>query len=160
MALINFNAKSVDLGPDDTSDGYDPIPSGKYTAQILESRLVKTSSGNGHYLELTWQIAEGPYQRRLVWDHLNIDNPSANTVEIAKKDLAKICRAFGLEGFSDSSELHGMPCEIRVTTRKGDKGYSDKNEVKGYYALESKTTQAPAVAATQSPPWPTNPPRF
>ena len=161
MALINFNAKEIALPAESSGDSYDPIPDGEYTAQIVESRLAPTNSGNGHYLELTWRINEGPYERRLVWDLLNIDNPSADTVERAKKDLARICRALGLDFFADSSELHGMPCLIKVATRPASNGFDAKNQVKSYRALELGEKSAPASSgAPAAPPWQTSQPPF
>lgn len=161
MALINFNAKEVNLPAETTGESYDPIPDGEYIAQIIESRLAATNSGNGHYLELTWRINEGPYERRLIWDLLNIDNPSQDTVDRAKKDLARICRAFGIDFFADSSELHGMPCLIKVSTRPASNGFDAKNVVKFYRALESGEKAAPAkTAAPSAPPWQTSQPPF
>ena len=63
MALLNFNADEV--AP---STSHDPIPAGKYQAVITDSELKMTKSGTGSYLELTFEITDGEFEKR---------NPSA-----------------------------------------------------------------------------------
>ena len=63
MSTINFNANEVE-----PSTGYDPIPAGKYQAVITESEMKPTRTGNGQYLQLEFEIIEGEYKNRKVWD--------------------------------------------------------------------------------------------
>ena len=63
MSTINFNANEVE-----PSTGYDPIPAGKYQAVITESEMKPTKTGNGQYLQLEFEIIEGEYKNRKVWD--------------------------------------------------------------------------------------------
>jgi hypothetical protein len=61
-SLQGFNANDVD-----PSTEYEPIPSGKYLAMIIESETKPTKSGKGSYLQLTFQVLEGDYKNRIVW---------------------------------------------------------------------------------------------
>ncbi len=63
-----------------------PIPAGKYLAVITESEMNPTSQGQATLLQLTFQIIEGEYQNRLLWARLNLDNPNAVAVQIARAD--------------------------------------------------------------------------
>lgn len=148
MANLNgFNANEVD-----PAVGFDPIPAGKYLAIITESEMKPTKAGTGQYLQLTFQVLDGPYKGRLVWARLNLDNPSDMAVKIARAELSSICRAVGVLAPKDSLELHDLPLTITVgCMKRGDTGEMT-NEIKGY---ESRQQAAPAsVAATGStPPW-------
>ena len=133
---------------------FDPIPAGKYIAAITESEIKPTKNGSGHYLELTFDILDGQYKGRKVWARLNIDNPNATAVRIARGELFSICRAVGVMQPQDSIELHNLPLSIKVTCKKRDDTGEITNEVKGY---EAKATAAgrPQQAQTNdtTPPW-------
>ena len=88
--LTGFNADNVEPMSD-----FDPIPAGKYTAIITGSEMKDTKSGNGSYLELTFQVIEGEYKNRLLWARLNVDNPNELTVKIARAQLAAIPSPIG-----------------------------------------------------------------
>ena len=70
--LRGFDANDVEPSAD-----LEPIPAGKYQAVITESEMKPTKAGNGHYLQLAFQIIEGEYRNRFVWARLNLDNPNA-----------------------------------------------------------------------------------
>ncbi len=86
--LNGFDATTVEPTTD-----YDPIPAGKYLAVITDSEMKSTKSGNGEYLELTFQIIEGEFKNRNQWARLNLDNPNPKAVQIAQGELSAICRA-------------------------------------------------------------------
>ena len=58
--LTGFDANQIEP----TSD-FEPLPAGKYVAMITESELRPTKSGVGNYLQLTFEIIEGPCKGRL-----------------------------------------------------------------------------------------------
>ncbi len=103
MAILNFNADEV--AP---STSLDPIPAGKYQAVITDSELKMTKSGTGSYLELTFEIISGEYEKRKLWARLNIRNNNQKAVEIAQRDLSAICHAVNVLHPQDSSELHQL----------------------------------------------------
>src|SRR5262245_3054907 len=99
--LNGFNANDVD-----PNFAFEAIPAGKYLAVITESEMKPTKAGVGQYLQFTFQVLEGEYKGRLVWSRLNLDNPNATTVKIARAELSAICRAIGVPAPKDSAELH------------------------------------------------------
>lgn len=151
MALLNFNADEV--AP---STSLDPIPAGKYQAVITDSELKMTKSGTGSYLELTFEITDGEFEKRKLWARLNIRNSNQKAVEIAQRDLSAICHAVNVLHPQDSSELHDKPMTIVVRLVKGQDG-EDRNEIKGYGPAESAAEVTPAPAAKKNnsaaPPW-------
>lgn len=114
MANLNgFDARQVD-----PAEGFDPIPAGKYLAVITETEMKDTKKGGGQYLQLTFQIIDGPFKGRYVWARLNLKNSNPTTVQIARGELSAICRAVGVMTPSDSAELHNLPLVISVRQKR------------------------------------------
>jgi len=88
--LRGFDANQVEPSSD-----IDPVPAGKYLAVITESEMKPNKAGTGHYLQLTFAIIEDEHKGRFLWARLNLDNPNAVAVAIAKAELSAICRAVG-----------------------------------------------------------------
>lgn len=147
--LRGFDANTVEPNGD-----FEPIPAGKYLAVITESELKPTKAGTGHYLQLTFQVIEGPYQNRLLWARLNIDNANAQARKIAQGELSAICRAVGVLAPNDSVELHNLPLVVHVRCKKRTDTGEIVNEVKGYSKKDSPPSPAAAApAANSTPPW-------
>jgi hypothetical protein len=147
--LRGFDAIQVEPSTD-----FDPIPAGKYLAVITDSELKPNKAGTGSLLQLTFQIIEGQFQNRLLWARLNLDNPNATAVQIARADLSAICRAVGVLAPRDSVELHNLPLVIHVRCKKRTDTGEITNEIKGYSKKE--TPLPPAVTAPvagTTPPW-------
>ncbi|MDD5698890.1 MAG: DUF669 domain-containing protein [Victivallaceae bacterium] len=146
MATLNFNAHEVE-----PSVAFEAVPAGKYIAVIVDSEIKQTKSGNGNYLELTFEITEGEYKGRKVWARLNIDNPNADAVKIARGELSAICRAVNVMTPNDSVDLHNLPLEINVKCKKRDNSDEISNEIKGYAAKSVPVTSS--EPRQQSAPW-------
>lgn len=145
--LGNFDASEVEPSSD-----FGAIPPGRYEAIVTATEWRDTSSGNGRYLKLTLQVVGGPHDGHVLFDNLNLENPSEKAVQIARGTLSRICRAVGVMKPRDSEDLHGLPLVVRVENET----YEGQmyNRVKGYYAKDggeekkpSKASPAPAQAA-------------
>ena len=147
--LNNFNANEVE-----PTSSFEPIPAGKYLAAITESEMKPTKNGSGKYLQLKFTIIEGEYKNRVLWARLNLENPNATAVKIARAELSAICHATGVMTPRDSIELHNLPMVISVKCRKrGDSGELD-NEIAGYAKREMAASQPPQAPAASAPaPW-------
>jgi hypothetical protein len=146
--LRGFDANQVEPSSD-----FEPIPAGKYQAVITDSEMKPTKNGTGNYLQLAFQIIDGAFKNRLLWARLNLDNPNATAVQIARAELSAICRAVGVLAPSDSAELHNLPLVIHVRCKKRPDTGELTNEIKGYAKKEipSPTPQPAAVSTTA--PW-------
>jgi hypothetical protein len=148
MANLNgFNAANVDPATD-----FEPIPAGRYLAIISNSEMKPTKSGSGTYLELCFQLIDGPFKNRLLWSRLNLSNPNNQAVQIAQGELSAICRAVGVMQPKDSAELHNLPLQISVKCKKREDTGDVVNEIKGYAKKEAPTGQ-PQQETTSTPPW-------
>lgn len=155
LSAYNFNAEEVE-----PSSSFDPIPAGWYTAIISASEMKATRDGYGEYLSLTLQVIEGQYENRLVFARLNLKNANDKAVDIARKDLAAICRAVGVMSPQGSEQLHDIPLMIKVKVRAASGEYEASNDIGGYKAAEGANltptpkTQTPPPAATPAKkPW-------
>ena len=148
MAILNgFDASKVEPTTD-----FDPIPAGKYLAVITSSEMKPTKSGNGSFLELCFQILDGPYKNRMLWSRLNLSNPNELAVKIAQGELSAICRALGVLTPRDSAELHNLPLQISVKCKRRENDGEIYNEIRGYARKEAATGQ-PQQETTNTPPW-------
>ena len=153
--LRGFDANDVEPSTD-----FEPIPPGKYPAVITESEMKANKAGTGHYLQFTFEILDGEHKGRYLWARLNLDNPNATAVQIAKAELSAICRAVGVLAPNDSSDLHDLPLVIHVKCKKRPDTGEVGNEVKGYSPKSSPAEpppgQSPAPLANgkpSTPPW-------
>ena len=149
LSGYNFNAEEIE-----PSSSFDPIPAGWYQAIISNSEMKATRDGYGEYLSLTLQVIEGQYENRLVFARLNLKNANDKAVDIARKDLAAICRAVGVMSPQASEELHDIPLMIKVKVRPASGDYEASNDIGGYKAVEgANLTPAPKAASKpQTPP--------
>ena len=145
MATLNFNANEVE-----PSVGFEAIPAGKYQAVIVDSDMKPNKAGTGEYLQLEFEIIEGEYKNRKVWTRLNLNNPNADAVRMARADLSAICHAVNVIQPGDSVELHNLPLTITVKCRKTPDG-DIVNEIKGYAAKETASGNAAVPTATAAP---------
>ena len=148
MANLNgFDANQVE-----PTTSFEPIPAGKYLAAITESEMKPTKSGSGSYLQLTFTIVEGEHKNRVLWARLNLNNPNATAVKIARGELSAICRAVGVLQPKDSVELHNIPLLVTVKVKKREDTGELTNEIKGYEP-KSAAAGAPQQATDSTPPW-------
>lgn len=132
MAAINFNAEEIEPQAD-----FAPIPVGEYTVIISASEMKDNAKGTGKYLQIIFDVVEGQYKGRKVFDILNIQNANETAQQIAQRALSSICRAVGVMHPTDSEELHNIPLLIKVGIRPANEKYEESNIVKGYAACKT-----------------------
>ncbi|MCE9530366.1 MAG: DUF669 domain-containing protein [Planctomycetes bacterium] len=153
--LHGFDANRVEPSTD-----FDPLPAGKYLAVITETEMKPNKAGTGHFLQLTFQVIDGPFKNRFLWARLNLDNPNVTAVQIARAELSAICRAVGVLAPNDSVDLHNLPLVITVKCKKRTDTGELQNEIKGYTKKDSSPPVTPPTAGTTPapsangvPPW-------
>lgn len=151
MVQLNFNANEHE------PVSFDVMPVGDYEVVITSSEMKPTSTG-GQMLVLEFQVVNGDYQNRKLWDRLNLINNSANsakTMQIAKGTLSSICRAVGVLEPKDSAELHNKLLLAKVAVRPAHDGYDESNVIKSYKALPANPTDVDVpISPTPDQPWP------
>ena len=152
LSGYNFNAEEIE------PSSFDPIPAGWYKAIISASEMKATRDGYGEYLSLTLQVIEGQYENRLVFARLNLKNANDKAVDIARKDLAAICRAVGVMSPKASEELHDKPLMIKVKVRPAQGEYEASNDVGGYKSVDGVDFTPPKAPTPATPATPAKKP--
>jgi hypothetical protein len=149
MSIIDgFNANDVPETPQISSG---PIPEGDYEVEIDDTEEKSNKAGTGRYLQLTFRVISGPHAERKLWARLNLDNPSEKAVEIARRDLAAICRAVGLVQPKTITQFIGRRLIVTVAHRGNDPQYGPSAEIVRYHAAgEAPKKAAPKPAAKPS----------
>lgn len=127
MAQLNFDATQV--AP---AVGLDPVPAGWYNCIMEKSEMKPTKDGAGAYLECQYNIVDGQYAGRKLFDRLNLRNSNPQAQEIAFKTLSAIAHAVGVLHVADSQQLHNIPLKVRAKVRPADGQYEASNDVTGY----------------------------
>lgn len=113
------------------------LPPGEYRVQIIRSELKETRNG-GPVLSFTYEIREGAFQGRRVWDYLRLWHANPVTAEIAMRRLKSIATASGCPNpnyIADSSELHGREMRIKVSIRRDECG-NEYQSIRAYLPAE------------------------
>ena len=105
--------------------------------------LKPTKAGNGEYIELTIEIMDGEFSGRKIWERLNVNNPSEQTVQIARSQLNQLATALGQVPLKDTDQLLEIPFTLTLDIDRKD---NTRNRVMGY----SSASSAPRKAAKPS----------
>src|SRR5262249_32990300 len=144
---------------------FDVLPVGSYVAQITDASVVQPKSGNGYYIGLSWQITEGDYQGRYVFQNITFLHSSTQATTIGRRQFKDLCVATGIaEQVTDVEVFKFIPCTIKVGIEQDKQGvYPDKNRVSRILphepspkapqpaTAEAKPTPQPDTAGTASP---------
>jgi hypothetical protein len=133
---------------------FDNLPSGWYLAHAIEGTCAP--KGGGTQLNLTWEILEGQFEKRRVWQREWAAHSSPQSQEIGQRMIRTIGQAVGVGKVERPEDLMFKPVEIRVGLTKKEDGYEQRNEVKSarkHGAGASVGAAAPAAGAPASTPW-------
>lgn len=121
----------IDPNEVDTSGtDYDVIRNGKYPAHLIEYVEEPTKTGGVQHV-LTWEIIEGPYEKRRVWDRVNYKNGSDEARRLARVHYAKLATAVGEPQLRSLEQALFKPVMIDVAIDKDKTGeFKDKNVVR------------------------------
>jgi len=128
------------------------IPAGQYLAHITDSDIADLKSGNGQALKLTFEILDGQFKSRRVWENLNVVHTNEQAQGIAQSQLSAICRAVGVNKLEDTASLHFKPIKITVAIRPASGDFKESNTIKGFEPSNGVAPVAPPVAANHPAP--------
>lgn len=131
--MFNFDARTVQPWV-----GFELVPAGWAKVAIRKSNLKPNQAQNGDFLELQYEILEGPAKGKVVFDRFNMRNPSVEAVEIGYRKLASVCYCTGVLTISAQQQpdfvagpLHGIPFFVEIGVQKSQRG-TDMNVVTAY----------------------------
>lgn len=151
--IADFSRRADELPAQD----FDPIPEGKYTAEITGAEVKPTKDGTGQYINLKFSVTGPTHAGRVVFSIVNIQNKNQQAEEIGLRQLKELRTACGIASLRDTDELLGKMVRIKVKIQKSEQ-YGDKNTVAGFESVSGGTmpTGTPAsqpAASSSTPPW-------
>ena len=153
MANLGQTFNTDDL-PADSGGNFEPLPAGWYQVTVAGAELKTTKAGTGEYISVRYDVVAPTHQGRVVFGNLNIKNPNPKAEEIGRQQLGNLMRAIGLANVSDTDQLIGGNCSIKLSIRKSEQ-YGDNNDVKAWKAIDGGSVPTPAAKteAPSSAPW-------
>ena len=146
--LLNFDASKIEV-----NDSYDVIPDNTLVnAVITSSEWKETKDKTGGYLALKYEIIDGNYKGRIIFENVNLQNSNATAVKIAQETLAKISNAIGKVTVQNSEELHNIPMSLKLGVHPAQNGYEPSNKIKSYSKISGSVGAVTPQAETK-PPW-------
>ena len=148
MVQLNFKASEIQA---EAPRGI--IPPQWVVACIVESKWTDTKAGDGKYLALTFQVDSDRHPEignRRLWENLNLINKNETAVQIAERDLKRICDATSVSEVTDTEQLHGIPMAIKIAVEAAKGDWPEKNCISDYDA-ESARFKPGQVSASPAP---------
>jgi len=157
MAQLNGQNQTTEL-----EDDFDGVPTGSYITVISASDYVVNSKNTGMNLKLTYEIIDGEFKGKKLFESLSLEHEKADTAIIANKAWNSIKMATVQKlHVEDSCEVHGIPLLIEVIYKK-DSDFPNKIKkhlpVNGGASAPAQTGfQKPAAQGSEAPkksqPW-------
>ena len=145
-SLFGFDASQV---PEQQE--FSALPEGQYAVIAISSEMKPTKAGTGQYLQIVFEVLDGPQKGRKLWARMNLVNPNQTAVEIAQRELAALCRAVGVIKPSDSAELHNKPLMVEVAVEVDDRR-RESNVIKKYLPATGAPAPQPTGQSAFAPP--------
>lgn len=146
MGFLGQTFEQKDM-PKNTS--FEPIPAGWYRVTITAAEL-KDSQKGGKYANIRYDVTGPTHEGRVIFGMVTIQNSSQKAEEIGRAQLGELMGAVGVARLSDTDQLIGKHCEIKVSIRK-DGQYGDKNDVRTWRAIEGAQLPKPQENKMQKP---------
>jgi hypothetical protein len=150
-----FDAQELPQG-----SSFDPLPAGWYPVEIVSAEIRDTKAGTGKYMAVGYKVTGDSHTGRTVFGNVNLRNPNPKAEEIGRQQLGDLMRAIGIAKLTDTDQLIGCICQIKLAVRK-DEQYGDSNDVKAHKAFGATTPSAASAprpnvqqsSGRPSPPW-------
>ena len=118
---------------------YAPLPDDSYTVSLNRISEKSTKAGNGTMVNVSFQVSDGEFKNRLIWDSFLISHPNSKAAGIGLQRLDSMLKSIGVYGGfealgNDSSQLEQfIGKEFIVNTAvESNPGYKPRNVVKKY----------------------------
>lgn len=129
---------NLDEIPEREDQDFAPLAEGDYVVACTATDYKATKAGDGKYLSCKFQILSGPSKGRIIWENMNLVNPSETAVKIGRQKLKELSKAIGIFGtLNDSAQLHDEPLILRM-------GLNKKGEIEVKKFMSINETPAPS----------------
>lgn len=108
------------VGDGTESGTYTPLPPDDYTVLMESAEMVPTKDGTGLMLKVKFQVLEGQYKGRLIFDNWTYKNNSEVAQNIGRGKITSLSKACGYtEGqiVKDTADLCNKPVLAKVVVQ-------------------------------------------
>lgn len=112
----------TDFNIEDVKDGFDALPVGSYPGKIVKAELVTASTGKP-MVKVEWEITEGEFQGRKVWDNIVL------TVAFKVKQYAGLIGVTSGNSF-DTNDLIGIEAALSLIQEPNQNNDGFVNKIK------------------------------
>ena len=132
-----FNFKDVEP----QSNEFKLLPMGEYVVAIVDAEIKESKKNSDNkYISATFEVVEGNYTRRKIFEMYNVINSNETARRIAYSQIKSIMEAIKSNKTEFNTlediiaEISNKPMKCYVGIRK-DEQYGDKNVIKSYKPL-------------------------
>ena len=118
---------------------YEPLSDDNYTVTLNRVGEKSTKAGNGTLIDVSFQVSDGEFKNRLIWDSFLISHPNPKAAGIGLQRLDKMLKSIGVHGGfealgNDSSQIEQFIGKELVveTSVESNPGYKPRNVIKKY----------------------------
>lgn len=130
------------------------LPDGEYQLMLDSVEWRDTNRGDGRYLACKWSVVSpDQYQGATVYDNLNLENPSDQAVNIAKRRLKSI-EDCGQREFFAEDDMPGTTLNARIVQESyvgRDGATKVSNRIKSYRPSDSGAVHVSTEQSTPAP---------
>lgn len=133
------------------------VPEGEYSVVVSHAEVKENKAGNGHYIEVGYEVVEGNLSGALIRDILNISNVNKDSERIGLDRLKTIATYTGAKNpnkIADTADFMNKKA-FRVLVKLEDDGQYKNNRVKA--VLPSAEVESEPKEEAKSPvtkkPW-------
>jgi hypothetical protein len=110
------------------------LPAGQYRAAITACEKKATKAGTGAYLQVEFTVLEGEHANRKVWERLNLWNPNATAVSIAREAMDELCYVTGKAALTGPDDLIGATVVLKLGVRQNSTTKEPEQRIDRYTA--------------------------
>ncbi len=147
MARFDFNPEDYK----DEVNNFQPVPRGEYKLKCVEAEEFDTKDNTGTYIKAKFEIVDGPYENRKIFQNFNINNKSDKAQAIGRGQIYAWSVACGKPNADDTDQLLECVFVGLVDIEEGKAGYSDQNRIKRFIDPNEAITRGQAAGAYQEP---------
>jgi hypothetical protein len=118
---------------------YEPLADDNYTVSLNRVGEKSTKAGNGTLIDVSYQVTDGEFKNRLIWDSFLISHPNPKAAGIGLQRLDKMLKSIGVYGGfealgNDSTQLEQFIGKelIVFTNVESNPGFKPRNVIKKY----------------------------
>lgn len=138
------------VDPTAVEESIDALPAGEYIVQAIEASYEPNSKNTGKILKITYEVLDGHFKGRKIFENLNLENPNKQAEEISRRSLNSLCLAIGLKELQSPSQILRTPLTVKLNFKKDEK-YGDRNEIKKHLPLALGKAGDPAQPSQPQP---------